>query len=396
MEQDNNFGLIDYLILASQNKLNLRKDNYKDLFVVIEDLYEDNVIHIDFINYLFKELSIEINISPYTQYIKLINYPDIIELIFKYIWNIPIYCYRITDRPTNIVMIFPFNDDNLNILKTFCQNSYWSFAIYDNNNYKIKGKRIVLEDEKDEDSLVNFREPTDPSGNYQNPKAFKFIGNKIYCNSFKNKSWINLNTDLDNNNIRRKIKNIKKWFRFKWFNLLLPIYVIDNKNVNEMLKYVWIKTNEYLRIKINFLELISLGLHPLQLIGSSTSICFRRLYKGNENFLSKFDRISKDSSIMWNTKSIKTIEEIIIDSLTWKYSYIGNFGLQREFLYPIIYLDYETLNLFNYPFNIALISQEIARRNNNKTLNTLENFKNNIRNNVIEKKEMINKYFSII
>ena len=139
MEWDNfanqKFGLVDYLIDASENKIILSKDNHKDLFIIIEDLFEDNLINVKFLNYFLKEISLgNLITNPDNQYIKLIEYPRILELIFKYIWNIPIFCFKLEERPTNLIMIFPYNKDNILILNDFCSNAYWSYVIYDDNN----------------------------------------------------------------------------------------------------------------------------------------------------------------------------------------------------------------------------------------------------------------------
>jgi hypothetical protein len=63
---------------------------------------------------------------------------------------------------------------------------------------------------------------------------------KIKLRKYKPKCWINLfNKRKNKNKIIRKLKNLKKWFRFKWYNILLPIYALNNINVNEILNNIW-------------------------------------------------------------------------------------------------------------------------------------------------------------
>ena len=403
MEWDNfanqKFGLVDYLIDASENNINLSKDNHKDLFIIIEDLFEDNLINVNFLNYFLKEISLgNLTTNPDNQYIKLIDYPRILELIFKYIWDIPIFCFKLRERPTNLIMIFPYNNDNIQILNDFCSNAYWSYVIYDDNNKILPNcKKINLNVSNDSDTLVNFRKPNNAifSINQNLPILQGLYGYHIYYIEFKNKSWINLNDNYENsNNIMRKLKNIKKWFRFKWFPLLLPIYIIDNNNVNEMTFYIWDKLNKYFRIRFNFQDIIELGLHPLQLIGSTTSICFRRKYLGNENIFENFNIIDINSVKMWNKISDKNIYEIIIQSLMWNYSYIGYFNCQKEFLEPLLHLRKNVLNILNYPYNIIVLT--LLLDNKDFRIYNKDDIIRRTKEFIQGREEFIDKYISLI
>ena len=120
--------------------------------------------------------------------------------------------------------------------------------------------------------------------------------------------------------------------------------------------YIWDKLSKYFRIRFNFQDIIELGLHPLQLIGSTTSICFRRKYLGNENIFENFNIIDINSVKMWNKNNNKNIYDIIIQSLMWNYSYIGYFNCQKEFLEPLLHLRKNVLNILNYPYNIIVLT----------------------------------------
>ena len=368
----NKFGLINYLIQSSsENNIMKLEDSYKYVFVTIEDIFESNIIDVKFINYFLEQISFkEFAINPiHNEYIHIINYPVILEIILKYIWEYDdIFCYEIPDKPNNVVIKFPYSEKNITILDDFCRNNFWAYNIYSEKKLPDENfKQIRLDIEQDNDNLVNFVEPENIviDAQFINPIRFKFNTNRLYCKTYKPKCWINLfNEMINKNKMIRKLKNLKKWFRFKWYNILLPIYVINNNNVNEMLNYIWKRTNEYFKIKFTYDDILNLGLHPLQLIGNTSLILFRRNYSGNENILFNFKKFNKNSCINWTKISNIKVANTIVRNSIWNLSYLGNCGFQRELLNPILYLEDKLLTILNYPFNLASLNHYILTLNN--------------------------------
>ena len=364
------FGLLNYLLESSQNKFKINKDNSIPLFVSIEDLSENNVMDSNLLLYFLDQISdIDFGISP-DSYVKLIDYPSIIEIIFKYIFDLDIFCYKIPNRSSNIIMKFPYNVENEKILNEFCSTTYWSYVIYMNQK-DIGFKRINIKREKDEDKLENkeIKKLENIKDEFiYNPRRLKFNPYKIYAKIYRNKIWFNFNDELDyNNNIIRKIKNMKRWFRFKWFPLLLPIYIIDNINVNDMLNDIWFETNKYMKIKFSFQDIMELGLHPLQLVGSTTLVLFRRQYKGNETIFERFQNYYNNSLTLWTKIPDKDIYQIILSNIIWNYSYSGQNILFEYLKLPLIQVDDSILNLINYPFNLNILLNYITNNISEET-----------------------------
>ena len=89
-------------------------------------------------------------------------------------------------------MIFPYNNDNIQILNDFCSNAYWSYVIYDDNNKILPNcKKINLNVSNDSDTLVNFRKPNNAifSINQNLPILQGLYGYHIYYIEFKNTKY---------------------------------------------------------------------------------------------------------------------------------------------------------------------------------------------------------------
>ena len=393
----NSFGIIEYIINKSkEKKTNKIKIFSGEKFIItIDDLLEDHYIHRGIllnILVLYPEIIKEIPVNK--QYIKLIEYPNVIRLIFEYILGIKCNCLKLNERPNNLTILT--YEENLNEIEEFCKVTGFDYNIYSNMPLK-NFKRIILETDKNHDCHINTNnniiKNTIFAQEYARIKHNLDI-NSCYCKTYKTKRYINFNKH-DYKNVKSRIKNIKKWFRFKWYNLLLPIYIFNNINIDYLFDYIFRITKNLIKVNLTKRDLFDIGLHPIQLIGSTNIILFRRHYNIQDKVINGIFPISFNSVVNWaHYKCNKNIYNIILKNINFDYSYNGKCHLYDELRLPLTHLNKSMLIKLNYPYNPILCNVLYANQSRNTRVEELT--KAIFKCDVTDKLDYIDQFIRII
>lgn len=356
-----NFGIISKLETKSKTtniKIDLN-DPVERFIITIDDLSLNHYIHKNVLVCLLKYHPDIIQSLGDKEYIRLIKYPNIIRIIFEYILNTQVYCYELQDIPTNLVIFA--TPENIEFIKETCQKLKFDYNIYSNRPIG-DAKRVRLQDIGDVNPIKDKKYKTNlliPNiiieDNYKLdnslPRArVNFNSKNCYVTTYKVKRFINFN--MTNCNLNKKLKIIKSWFRFKWYQLLLPIYIFNNINMKYMFQYMMNNIKKLIKINITKKNLLDLHLHPIQLVGSTIMILFRRRYDMKDHVINDPNSVSNNSIINWcYYKSNVNIYTVILQNIAFDYAYNGKCFLYEDIRCPLIYLSDDVLTTMNYPYN---------------------------------------------
>ena len=336
-------------------------DPVERFIITIDDLSLNHYIHRNVLVCLLKHHRNIIENLGDKEYIRLIKYPDITRIIFEYIFNTQVYCYELQDIPTNLVVFA--TPENIEYIMDTCQKLKFDYNIYSNRPIN-DAKRVRLQDigdtnpNKNKDYKTNLLTPNifiEDNHKLDNslPRArVNFNSKNCYVRTYKVKRFINFN--MTNCSLNKKLKIIKSWFRFKWYQLLLPIYIFNNINMKYMFQYMMNNIRKLIKINITKKNLLDLHLHPIQLVGSTIMILFRRRYDAKEHIINDPNSVSNNSIINWcYYKSNTNIYSIILQNIAFDYAYNGKCFLYEYLRCPLIYLNDDVLTTMAFPYNLS-------------------------------------------
>lgn len=326
------------------------KNNIEFLYVSIDDIYENIIISnklfailciSDFYNDKeFKDLSIGD---------KLFTHRRATEYVFKILFNDSVIYYNCKNYESNILIKIPNTQDAINKAKEICLEIGLCCIFYNTIPTKNFTPINLNKKETDDNPFKFINLIKDDYG--ADAIKWNIDCDKLYFNMFKNKYWIDNNfyEDIENIGI-----NLRKFFKFKWYKLLFPLAVYNNSiNVPFMNKYIWNQVNDIFKLKLD-LNIIyrCLKIHPLQLAGVTNNIVFRKKIKGNEDWLHNFTEISCNSAKEFTKQYKNDIIAEIYRLLLFNYNYIGFNRFEKFMRYPLVYIDVETLEVNNFPYNL--------------------------------------------
>lgn len=383
--------LFNYKFYRKHFELN---NNIEFLYVSIDDIYENIVIS----NKLYAILNIsdfnkdkefkDLSIGD-----KLFAYRRATEFIFKILFNDSVVYYNCQNYESNVLIKIPNTKEAINKAKDICLNIGLCCIFY--NTIPTQNFTPI-----NLNKVESYGEPFKFINYIQNDFGsdaikWKIDCNKLYFNMFRNKYWIDNNFNDDIENIG---KNLRKFFKFKWYKLLFPLAVYNNSiNVPFMNKYIWNQVNDILKLKVD-LNIIykCLKIHPLQLVGITNNIVFRKIIKGNEDWLHNFTEISCNSAREFTKQFNNDIIEEIYRLLLFNYNYIGFNRFEKFMRNALIYMDAEVLNDFNFPSNLYTFDANLATFFNHDKEEIWTYSLNNYKTIGNAKREFIKRYLKVI
>lgn len=137
-------------------------------------------------------------------------------------------------------------------------------------------------------------------------------------------------------------------------------------------------------------------IHPLQLAGVTNNIVFRKIIKGNEDWLHNFTEISCNSAREFTKQFNNDIIVEIYRLLLFNYNYIGFNRFEKFMRNALIYMDVEDLNNFNFPYNLYTFDANLATYFNHDKEEIWTYNLNNYKTNGNTKREFIKRYLKVI
>ena len=365
--------------------------------ISFEDPLEINKLHKN----LIFELSKTINFS--SKEIQIINnFPEhfvplnllptlFVSIIKNYFPKCNVYGFPIEGEYFNVIAEVPITDDSLNYIENFCKNMNLCYVII--SNFKINDKYKYLDIK--ENSIAFKSEDLYKMNHGENLPRIDIRAFKYFFIKHRYISIINRN--IDEEFLEYKLRKFKNYFRYRWIHLLIPLYVLNTETIKDITKFIWNSFNNLIKLKIDYHDLIYLGLHPIQLLGSTSLILFRKTYLGSEYAIENLKFKYKNSVVNWiKNKSLDiNIYNIIYKNLNYQYNYIGSCPIENLLRQPLLFANIGFLENYNYPYSIGYLNSALKLKYEIK----LDVYADNVLNFIARsnnKKKYISNYVKLI
>ena len=398
------YGITEKLFYQGKNN---RTSTQSYIYATIEDPFNRIQLHRRILNVLINKKKFKFN-SDEIELIKKFPYDHIpITLIPTLFHNIiqnnfpynEVYTIPIDNYYLNTIIYIQNDEYNINLLDQFCKESGLCYCLFDNiPNIENKFKYFNKEESQDIGNSDIYTNKNINGLNHGSNSPRKQINLK-YCfiRKYRYHSFIINNNYTDE--LNNKLINFKNYFRYRWIHALLPMYTENSKTIINMTNYIWHRFNNSIKLKIGIDDLFKLGLHPLQLLGSTSLILFRRNYTGKEYCLENCLQIFRNSAIHWTYNNLKQSDlyAIIFKIINYRYNYIGSCPYENILRLPLIIYNSGNLEDINYPKDSGIAYKNII--DNFKIEQQLELQYANVVNYAAytnAKRIFIQKYFRII
>ena len=145
------------------------------------------------------------------------------------------------------------------------------------------------------------------------------------------------------------------YFKFIWRRILIPVYIKCSYTHKYLFNYIINVMKRRYKLNFSFVDILSLGLHPYQLIGSTTLLLYARgTYK---DILGEIFPLAINSYVAINSIKILKPYEIILYNITFNYYHYID-PIKKELSDIIIDFDKETLDIYNYPYNLIKFKKQ--------------------------------------
>ena len=388
-------------ILNKHSNIIYESNSQSKILISFEDPLNIVTFNINFLNKLqhfmkFTQKEIEIinNSEKISElYVPLNKLPTLfLSLIKNYLPNYNVFSFPIENYYYNIIAEIPNDPNMFNYIDEICRNINICYVLFDNTQNK-NFKYLNIKEQ-------NIPKEEKPINEFNNGKLYPKIDklySKFYFYKHRYVTFINKNDNDDY--LTYKIKEFRNYFRFRWIHMLIPLYINNSPSIIELTKYIWRTFNNTIKLKIDFDDFIRLGLHPFQLLGSTSLILFRKSYAGGEFALNNINFKYKNSVLNWmlNRMDNIAIHAIIFKNMNYRYNYLGTNPIEDLLRQPILFANSEFLNAYNYPYNIGYLNDELKKNT------TLEERLDTYARNIVyfqsisdEKIRFINQYLRLI
>ena len=369
-------------------KIFLLQPGAKTILVSIDDIFHSLLISNKLVDLILTSDMFEKNKLIGSIGDSLFEHADITEYIFKVLFNDTVHYFIAKEYESNVLLKIPDNQEAIDTIKFIAAELNLCVALYDDlpraNFEKINLNKIIKENHE----KFSFIELIDVQADKKMDK-WEIFSDKLYVNTYKPKHWINF--DLTNEG-KTFYKRILRW---RWYKLLLPLAVFnDCINTPYLNHYIWKETKQLIKLDIDLNILYkSLKVFPLQLVGVTNNVLFRQRIFGDEDWLHNWDKISNNSCFQWTRLYNYDYHLNIFKLIHFERNYNGNNYFESYLRRALIYLDAETLRMYNFPLNLHILEAEISKiwDKDKKTI-----WLANLALDTTDKVEFIDKYLNII